>query len=141
MKSWKLEQKEGYKGLTGLEREKPWKIWVKNDKKSSVEPCQSVWISQNTVFKKLDSRCSIDRKTSSINRTKQRLTEFFKQDFDWSKIRLDQSKFWKKQLFRKKNLIFWKHTSKHWIWEIKMHEYKMKCSSKTQVLNPIFPRI
>ena len=44
-------------------------------------------------LKKLESWCSIDRKTSSINRTKQRLTKFFKQDFDWSKIRLDQSKF------------------------------------------------
>ena len=33
-------------------------------------------------FKKLETQCSIDRKTSSINRTRQRLTEFFKQDFD-----------------------------------------------------------
>ena len=40
MKSWKLEQKEGYKGLTGLEREKPCKNLVENDKKSSVQPCQ-----------------------------------------------------------------------------------------------------
>ena len=90
------------------------KIWVKNDKKSSVEPCQvgereksmkkfwkSVWISQNTVFKKLETRCSIDRKIGSINRTRQRLTEFFKQDFDWSKIRLDQSKFWKNSFLEK----------------------------------------
>ena len=33
-------------------------------------------------LKKLDSRCSIDRKTGSINRTKQRLTEIFPKDFD-----------------------------------------------------------
>ena len=59
------------------------------------------WISQNTVFKKLDSRSSIDRKTGLINRTRQRLTEFFKQDFDWSKIRLDQSKFWKNSFLEK----------------------------------------
>ena len=59
------------------------------------------WISQITVFKKLDSQSSIDRKTSSINRTKQRLTKFFKQDFDWSKIRLDQSKFWKNSFLEK----------------------------------------
>ena len=33
-------QKKGYKGLTGLVREKPCKNLVENDKKSSVEPCQ-----------------------------------------------------------------------------------------------------
>ena len=33
-------------------------------------------------LKKLDSRCSIDRKTGSINRTRQRLTENFQKDFD-----------------------------------------------------------
>ena len=62
---------------------------------------KSVWISQSTVFKKLETRCSIDRKIGSINRTRQRLTEFFKQDFDWSKIRLDQSKFWKNNFLEK----------------------------------------
>ena len=59
------------------------------------------WISQNTIFKKLDSRSSIDRKIGSINRTRQRLTEFFKQDFNWSKIRLDQSKFLKSSFLEK----------------------------------------
>ena len=55
---------------------------------------KSVWISQSNVFFfKMETRCSIDRKIGSINWTRQRLTEFFKQDFDWSKIRLDQSKF------------------------------------------------
>ena len=91
------------------------KIWEKNDKKPLVEPCQvgererKVWKSFEKVFesvkilfkKKLESRCSIDRKTGSINQTKQRLTEIFQKDFDWSKIRLDQSKFWKK----KKNIF------------------------------------
>ena len=33
-------------------------------------------------FKKHETRCSIDRKTSSINRTRHRLIEFLKQDFD-----------------------------------------------------------
>ena len=73
------------------EREKVEKLFEKD-----------VWISQRTVFKKLEIRCSIDRKTGSINRTRQRLIEFLKQDFDWSKIRLDQSKFWKKQFLREK---------------------------------------
>ena len=33
-------------------------------------------------FKKFETRCSIDQKIGLINRTRQRLTEFFKQDFD-----------------------------------------------------------
>ena len=77
------------------EREKVEKLFEKD-----------VWNSQRTVFKKPEIRCSIDQKTGLINRTRQRLTEFLKQDFDWSKIRLDQSKFWKKQILREKNLIF-----------------------------------
>ena len=91
------------------------KILEENDKKIVVLPCQfgerrkvekllkkMFWNSQRTVFKKPEIRSLIDRKTGSINQTRQRLTEFLKQDFDWSKIRLDQSKFWKKQLLREK---------------------------------------
>ena len=59
------------------------------------------WICQNIVLKKLDLRCSIGRKIGSINRTRQRLTEFFKNDFDWSKIRLDLSKFLKNNFLEK----------------------------------------
>ena len=73
------------------EREKTWKTFEKN----------CIWKSQDPFLKKPDSRCSIDRKTGSINRTRQKLTQIFKQDFDWSKIRLDQSKKKKKRLFRK----------------------------------------
>ena len=59
------------------------KIEVEKDKKDFVLPCQvrekekfekDVWISQRTVLKKPETRCSIDRKIDSINRTKQRLT-------------------------------------------------------------------
>ena len=63
------------------EREKSWKNFWKN-----------VLNESNTDFKKLDSRYLIDRKTSSINRTKQRLTEIFKRNFDWLKNSLDRSK-------------------------------------------------
>ena len=91
------------------------KIEVENDKKNFVLPCQveerekfeksfwkSVWIRQRTVLKKPETRCSIDRKAGSINQTRQRLTEFFKQDFDWSKIKLDQSKFLKNSFLEKR---------------------------------------
>ena len=106
------------------------KVWKRFEK--------VVWISQNTVFKKLDSRSSIDRKIGSINRTRQRLTEFFKQDFDWSKIRLDQSKFWKNS-FLEKITWFLKAYLKALNIRYK-NAYEMKCSSKTQVLNPIFQK-
>ena len=99
--------------LLALWEENLAKIEVENDKKFFVLPCQvrererkvwkdfwkGVWISQRTIFKKPETRYSIDRKIGLINRTRQRLTEFLKQDFDWSKIRLDQSKFWKKIAF------------------------------------------
>ena len=65
------------------------KIEVENDKKTLCYLAKServrslkknfwksVWISQRTVFKKPEIRCSIDQKTGSINRTKHRLTKF-----------------------------------------------------------------
>ena len=91
-------------------------------------------------FKKPETRCSIDRKTSSINRTRKRLTEFLKQDFDWSKIRLDQLKFWKKQLFREKTWIFEslpqsiEYKKKNaWVWD--------EMLSQNTNFKPNFPKI
>ena len=44
---------------------------------------EKVFDSVKALFlKKLETRCSINQKTGSINRAGQRLTEFFKQDFD-----------------------------------------------------------
>ena len=82
--------------LAKSERER--KVW-----KSFEKVFESV---KNIVFKKLESRCSIDWKIGSINRTRQKLTEFFKQDFNWLKIRLDQSKFWKNSFFEKITWFF-----------------------------------
>ena len=106
--AWKHENKTKRRDrmiLLALREENLAKI-EENDKKFVVQPCQveerrkvwkellkKLWISQRTLFKKAETRCSIDRKTGSINRTRQRLIEFLKQDFDWSKIRLDQLKF------------------------------------------------
>ena len=71
------------------------KIKEENDKKFVVLPCQvrerrkveklfenDVLKQSKNCFKKPEIRSSIDRKTGSINQTKQRLTEFLKQDFD-----------------------------------------------------------
>ena len=88
------------------------KIWVQpcqvkeRERKSWKTFDKDVWNSQRTIFKKPETRCSIDRKTGSINRTRQRLTKFLKQDFDWSKIRLDQLKFWINFFFREKTWFF-----------------------------------
>ena len=130
--------------LPSLREENLAKIEEENDKKFVVQPCQvgerrkvwkellkKVWISQRTLFKKAETQCSIDQKTSSINRTKQRLTEFLKEDFDWSKIRLDQLKFWKKQFLRKKKTWFFAILPQSIEFKEKMHENEMKCSPKT----------
>ena len=92
----KIEEEYDKKSLRYLaksERERERKSWKSFEK--------DVWISQRIFLKKPETRYSIDRKTGSINRTRQRLTEFFKQDFDWSKIRLDQSKFLKSSFLEK----------------------------------------
>ena len=139
--------------LPALREENLAKIKEENDKKFVVQPCQvgerrevwkellkKVWISQRTLFKFAETRYSIDRKTGSINRTRQRLTKFLKQDFDWSKIRLDQSKFWKKQLLRKKTWFFEilpqsiEYSKKNaWVWDAMF--------SQNTSFKPNFPKI
>ena len=139
--------------LPALREENLAKILEENDKKFVVLPCQvgerrklknflkrMFWNSQRTVFKKPEIRSSIDRKTGSINRTRQRLIEFLKQDFDWSKIRLDQSKFWKKQLLREKNWFFENlsqsieyNKTNVWVWDDML--------SQNTNFKPNFPKI
>ena len=77
-------------------REKPCKNWTEKrqkifsgalpsprEREKDEKSFEKVFESVKTLFlKKLESRCLIDRKTGSINRTRQRLIEFFKQDFD-----------------------------------------------------------
>ena len=60
----------------------------------------------NLVFKKLDSRFSIDQKSVSIDRNKQRLTKKFWINLNWSKNSLDQSKIQKKHSFKKNSQVF-----------------------------------
>ena len=81
--------------LPALREENLAKIEEENDKKIVVLPCQvgerrkveklfendDLKQSKN-CFKKTEIRCLIDRKTGSINRTRQRLTKFLKQNFD-----------------------------------------------------------
>ena len=82
--------------LPALKEENLAKIEEENDKKFVVQPCQvgerrkslkktfeKVFESvKELFFKKPETQCSIDRKTGLINRTRQRLTEFLKQNFD-----------------------------------------------------------
>ena len=81
--------------LPTLREENLAKIEEENDKKIVVLPCQveerrkveklfekDVLKQSKNCFKKPEIRSSIDRKIRSINRTRQRLTEFLKQDFD-----------------------------------------------------------
>ena len=87
-------QKEGYKGLTGLGRQKTLqKIWSKTTKnpqwslaKSERErgKFEKVSLKQSNLSfkKKLDPRVSIDRKTASIDRNRQRLNKTILKNFD-----------------------------------------------------------
>ena len=81
--------------LPALRKENLAKIEEESDKKIVMLPCQvgerrkveklfenDVLKQLKNCFKKPKIRCSIDQKTGSINRTRQRLTEFLKQDFD-----------------------------------------------------------
>ena len=134
--------------LPALREENLAKILEENNKKIVVLPYQvgerrkvenflkkmSLKQSKN-CFKKPEIRFSIDRKTGSINWTRQRLTKILKQDFDWSKNRLDQSKFWKNSFLREKTRFFenlpqsieYKKTNA-WVWD--------EMLSQKQDLNP-----
>ena len=82
--------------LSALREKNFAKIQVENDKKiffaalpsrrereKFEKTFEKVFESVKELFlKKPETQCSIDRKTGLINRTRQRLTEFFKQDFD-----------------------------------------------------------
>ena len=123
--------------IPALKEENLAKIEEENDKKFECSLAKSererkswktfendVWNSQRTIFKKPETRCWIDRKTGSINWTRKRLIEFLKQNFNWSKIRLDQSKFlknsflekltWFLKVYLKAFNIWYKHA---WVWD------------------------
>ena len=70
---------------------------------------------------------------SSTYRNRQRLTNIFNHNFDWSK-------FWKKQFFEKQSKIMQK-LLKALNFMNHMHEYEMKCFSKTHVLNQVFQKL
>ena len=103
--------------LSALREENLAKIEVENDKKIFVLPCQvrererekfekktfeKVFESVKELFLKNlkhDVRL-IEKQVRSIKPG--RGSQNLKQDFDWSKIRLDQSKFWKSCFLEKK---------------------------------------
>ena len=140
-------KEKGYNGHTSLWREKPCKKLGGKRQKNCCRALPSrrererkvwkllkkvSWISQDLTFKKTYSRFSIDRKLVSIDRNRQTLTKNFKRNFDWSKVRLDQSKFWENKIFGK---ITWFLKKLLKVLNImnKMHECEMKCFFKTQV--------
>ena len=86
-------------------------------------------------------RISIDRGCFSINRNLFKIFWWAFVYFDQSKLIFNQSKFWKNRIFWKKITWFLKKLLKALNIMNKMHEYKMKFFSKTQVLNPVFPKL
>ena len=149
-------QKEGYKALTGLRREKPYKRNWGSDKKFWLKPwpsrirresfenfLKSKFEHVKIRFEKLFIQFLIDQKLGSIDR----------KCFDWTSINrasIETDRGWPKFLItisinrnsgkknlkkKKKKPVLCRNSLKHW--KNKMHKYEVKCFSKTQVLNPI----
>ena len=152
---WNKSKKKGKRVLPVFGERNLAKRMIKNDKKlrwsqvrigereKSLDTFEKVILKKSRsvfFFKKPESRYSIDRKIVSINRNNQKLTKDFKRNFDWLKNRLDQSKIWK-NTFLEKITWFLKILLKALNIGNKMHEYEMKCFSKTQVLNLVFPKL
>ena len=79
---------------------------------------------------------------SSTDRNKQRLTNIFNCNFDWSESNFNWSRFWKNQFFfKKKKSKIMQKLLKALKFMNHMHEYEMKYFSKTHVLNPVFPKL
>ena len=148
-------KKRGYNGHTGLWREKPCKKIGWKWQKISVEPCQVeerergkfekvVWTSQIWVFKKPDSRVSIDQKIASIDRNRQRLV---KKKFE--KFRLIENQFRSIETdrgslnLRKKNTVFEKNLGTTQSIEIE-EQNAWVCDDmifKNKNLSPKFPKL
>ena len=152
-------QKEGYKGLTGLGREKRQKNLIEALIESYRE--RKFWKlferkfeHVKIKFEKLFIQFSIDRKLGSIDRKCFDWTSInrasIKMDRGWPKFLIAISIDWKTGSIDRNSgnffIFFLKQTSfvqklvKSLNFKNKMHEYEMKCFSKTQVLNPVFPK-
>ena len=75
----------------------------------------------------------------STDRNKQRLIANLNRNFDRSKNKSDQSKLWKNKIFEKHS-IFTQKLLKALNYIKHMHEYEMKCVSKTH-FKPSSPKI
>ena len=144
MKSWNKMQKEWQKGLTGFERQKPCKnsggkrqkifggALAKSEREEMLKNFlkKTIW-----PFKKHVSQVSIDQKTASIDRNKQRL---YKKNL--KQVRSIENQFRSIEIGRgspnfEEKHNFWKTfriNSKHWNLRTKMHEYVMIWFSKQE---------
>ena len=129
-KFWRKMTKNCRESLPSRREKNSWKTFWKG----------CFWNSQRTILKNLKYDLRLIEKTGSINQTRQRLIDFLKQDFDWSKIRLDQSKFWKKQLLREKTWFFENlslsikyNKTNAWVWD--------EMLSQNTNFKPNFPKI
>ena len=67
---------------------------------------KSVWPIWKTVFKNVPHDFQLIKTLGLINQNRQRLTQKFWINFDWSKNSLDRSKFQKKHSFEKNSPVF-----------------------------------
>ena len=99
-------------------------VWI-GEREKSLRTFEKVsWIIQDLTFKKACSRFLIDWKLVSID-----------QKTDWINRNSKKNRIFEKITWFLKKLL------KALNIRNKMHEYEMKCFSKTQVLNPVFPKL
>ena len=84
-----------------------WALTESYGERKSKELFEKVFVStENKFLKNFPYDFWLIKILSSIDWNKQRLTEIFKNNFDWSKNRLDQSKQTETHKFFEKNTVF-----------------------------------
>ena len=147
-------KKKGYNGHTGLERGKPCKKF--GWKRQKMEDCACPNRREKKEFEKVLKKW-FQQVKSNFLKTWLTIFDWLKISFDWLKQKKTHHYFWaqfqliekqarsieilEKTEFLKKINRFLKKLLKALNIRNKMHEYKMKCFSKTQVLNSVFPKL
>ena len=159
-------KRKGIKVLLALGEKTLQKEWRKMTKKFWLKPwpsrieresfenfLKSKFEHMKIIFEKLFIRFLIDRKLGSIDRKCFNWTSInrasIKTDRGWPKFLIAISIYRKtgsidrnsrKIFFLKKQTSFMQKLLKVLNFKNKKHEYEMKCFSKIQVLNPVFPK-
>ena len=135
-KKWIGALTESYRERKSWKLLKKW-VWTRENQflKNSLHDFRSIEKQIQSV-----ENASIDLESIEHRSKHTKPNQNFNHNFDRSKNTFCRSKFWEKQFFENQSKILQK-LLKALNFINKMHEYEMKCFSKTLVLNPVFPKI